>query len=579
MIGWADMVIVATNIIKDHMVQDFHVSEKKIKLIPRGVDLQKFSFSPKNLKIDGRRPEGQRPDGQQSAGHKPPSPVIGLVGRLTPIKGHRDFLTALSILKKRGISFKAEIIGETKNPKYKSDLLHYRDYLQMTNDVTFLGHLSNIPEHLKTLDLLVLPSTYPESFGRVIIEAQAVGVPVIATHVGGIREIIEHGKNGLLCPPHDPLALANNMEFILNHPKDTERMVFFARENVEEKYSKAEMVRQTEKVYQDLVFPKKILVIKLSSLGDIVLISPSLRALRQKFQDARITLLTSIHAKDIVEHCPYIDETIFVSNFFSTLRRLHKAKFDISIDFQNGHLTHWLCFLSRIQNRYGYERKGGWYLLNHPAKSKKLPPIAHQFNMLESILSNPANDKLEFWIMDDDRNAVDRLFQTLGIQKEKPSIGIHIGASWETKRWHLNHISKFCDKLASLDQQTILTGDIKDTSFEKEIISQAQKKIFSAVGKTTLRELGALIEKCSAFVSTDSLALHIAAAVGTPTIGLFGPTDAARHSPPSHHLLTLQQKVACGPCYRRTCDHHHQCMVNLDPSQVIQGLKTLSLLP
>ena len=120
----------------------------------------------------------------------------------------------------------------------------------------------------------------------------------------------------------------------------------------------------------------------------------------------------------------------------------------------------------------------------------------------------------------------------------------------------------------------VFTGLEKDLEFEREIRHYIKVPFVSLVGKTTLRQLGALIEKCKSFISPDSAPLHIAAALGKSTLGLFGPTDAQKHRPPNDKLLILQEKVDCGPCYKSTCSHH-SCMVRLTPSRVISAYEKL----
>ena len=561
--GWADKVIVATHIIQTHMTQDFGVPQEKITLIPRGVDLDTFTFMPPSPPLI-----------------PPKTPIVGMIGRLTSLKGHKYFLEALSLLKKQNNSFRAQIIGEAKDPFFLKELLALTQKLGLSEEVQFLGHQEDIPACLKQINLLVLPTLYPEAFGRVIIEAQAVGVPVVATRVGGIQEVIDDGKTGILCAPQSPSDLARAMTKVLDNSTLAQTLVQKARKKVELHYSKEQMVQKTEGLYLDMTC-LRILVIKLTSLGDVILISASLRALKQKFPTCKITLLTDPSCLEAVESCPYIDNILYSSKknlrtlFLKMIQQIKNKKFDISIDFQNTFWTHLLSFLSKIPQRYGYGRKGGWLLLNHVAPNTPLPPVDHQFELLKLLNMTPSNSKLEFWIRDEDRTSLLQKSQSEKLDIQKPFSIIHLGASWRTKQWKASHIAQFCTHLFNHEHLTIVfTGLEKDLEFEKEIRSQTKIPIFSLVGKTTLRELGALIEKCESFISPDSAPLHIAAALGKSTLGLFGPTDAQKHRPPNDKLLILQEKVDCGPCYKSTCSHH-SCMVRLTPSRVISAYEKL----
>jgi len=263
--------------------------------------------------------------------------------------------------------------------------------------------------------------------------------------------------------------------------------------------------------------------------------------------------------------------------FFSTkiIPLLRKKKFDLSIDFQNNTGSHLTSFLSSIPHRYGYGRKWGKYLLTHIAQNHSLPPVEHQFEILKLLGIPLTNSKLEFWINEQDRESSLKWCDYIHFNSQKPFCIIHIGASWETKRWKASHIADFCYLLQTTKNlQILLTGTQKDIAFEKEILSYAKYHLYSLVGQTSLRELGALIQRCHLFICADSAPLHMAAAFEKPTLALFGPTDPNRHRPPSSKLLILQEKVDCGPCYKPTCNHH-SCMVNLKPNRAIEAYKNL----
>ncbi|MBI3017805.1 MAG: lipopolysaccharide heptosyltransferase II, partial [Deltaproteobacteria bacterium] len=488
-----------------------------------------------------------------------------------------------ALLKKQNKVFKAQIIGEAKDPSILKELVDLAQKLGLSEEVTFLGHQDNIPAFLKQMNLLVLPTTYPEAFGRVIIEAQAIGVPVVATRVGGIQEVIDDGQTGILCAPKNPSDLAAAMMKVLNTPTLAQTLVQKARKKVETYYSKEQMVKKTEHLYLEMTQPH-ILVTKLTSLGDVILISASLRALKQKFPNSNITLLTDLACREVIEPCPYIDTILYTSkknlrqSFWKLIQQLKHQNFDVSIDFQNTFWTHLLVFLAKIPHRYGYGRKYGWLFLNHIAQNYPLSPVEHQFEILKLLEMTPNNSKLEFWVTEEDRKSLLQKSQLEKLDIHQPFSIIHLGASWSTKQWKASHIAQFCTHLYKKANKEnlniVLTGLEKDLEFEKEIRKQTPIPLFSLVGKTTLRELGALIEKCQSFVSPDSAPLHIAAALGKPTLALFGPTESQKHRPPNDKLLILQEKIDCGPCYKPTCSHH-SCMVRLTPSRAIEAYEKL----
>ncbi len=261
--GWGERVIAVSEAIQEHLIHNFGVSNERIRLIPRGVDLKKFPFHLKSINCKASR--------------------IGILGRITPLKGHEFFLMAMKEVIKIFPDAKGFVIGDAPASKqnYYQDLLKLRENLGLSSYVDFLPGTQNVYEAIKNLDLLVLATTTPEAFGRVLVEAQAVGTPVVATRVGGVLDIIEHGKNGWLVPPQDAQVLAEQIIQILKNPENVSACIREARHSVEEKFNLGLMVNRTLKVYEELLKHPRILVIKSSALGDVILASPTFRALKK----------------------------------------------------------------------------------------------------------------------------------------------------------------------------------------------------------------------------------------------------------------------------------------------------------
>ncbi|MCQ9208526.1 MAG: glycosyltransferase family 4 protein, partial [Omnitrophica bacterium] len=163
--GWGKLIIVASRVIAQHMIEDFGVPRERIRLIPRGVDLEEFKFN--------QKPEVRR--------EKTNIFTIGVIGRLTPIKGHKYFLQALARVNRVLPNVRALIVGDISpgKEKYKEELQMLTRRLSLDRYVEFIGRTNNIPQILSRLDALVLPTVTQEAFGRVLIEAGASGVPVI----------------------------------------------------------------------------------------------------------------------------------------------------------------------------------------------------------------------------------------------------------------------------------------------------------------------------------------------------------------------------------------------------------------
>ncbi|MDD5432867.1 MAG: lipopolysaccharide heptosyltransferase II [Candidatus Omnitrophica bacterium] len=570
--GWGKRVIVLSNVIARHMIDDFLVPHDRIKLIPRSVDLERFKY------IDPRTKRGKEFN-------------IGIIGRITPLKGHLHFIKAMAKVARVVPNIKIWIVGEASSSKesYKEEIQVLVKRLGLWHCTEFLGVQRDIPEILSHLDLVVLATTTHEAFGRVIVEAQASGVPVVATEVGGVVDIIENNKNGLLVPPGDPVSMAEAVIKIIKDPELANCLALKAYEKVQEKYNVELMVRNTLDVYKDALSNFKILIIKFSSLGDIILSTAALKAIRNKFGvNYKISFLVGEESKDVLLRCPYIDELI-VANFknkekgFSGLWKLggvlRKKDFDMVIDLQNNRKSHILSFLSLALNRYGYDNKKLGFLLNQRIKDNLPPqePVAHQFRILNLLGVELEDAHLELWPSEEDSNYVNELLNGQWLTANQKIIGINLSASprWVTKSWPVNQIAKLLLLLGERDLRVIFTGTQKDIPLAVELAGRAKNiKFINTCGKTSVNQLACLIKRCNLFISADSSPLHIAAAVDTPFVALFGPTDYRRHLPPAKRFVVINKALSCSPCYKAKCKSK-KCMELITPEEVLEAVDKL----
>ncbi len=583
--GCAKLVIVPSEVIGRHMIDDFQVPSENIRCIPRSVDLEKFNVSSGDLQSTGLRQENVLGKSKH---------IVAIVGRITRLKGHSFFIQAMSTVVRRMPYTKIWIVGDAPPGKesYKHELEVLVKRLGLKDHVEFLGNRRDIPQILSQVDVLVFSSVVPEAFGRVILEAQAAGVPVVATRVGGVIDIIDDGKTGLLVPSKDPEAIAKEVLRLLNDKELVNRLVQEAKKKLREKFTLEHMASQTLKVYEELLKAMHILVIKMTSLGDVVLATASLRAIRHKFPQAKIYCLTGRESTKILHNCPYLDGLIIydpvfkdrgVFNFFKLARELRKYQFDKVIDFQNNRKSHLLSFLSMAKESYGYDtgkRRLG-FLLTHKIKNLKavMSPVAHQFQILK-MLGIPENEdqSLELWPSRKDEEYVAQLFEEEWLNGSRQIVGIHIGASakWKTKNWPIEYIAKLCDLLAAKNIRTFITGAEKDKPLIRHLSSLTKSKPSIFVGKTDMAQLAILIKQCQVFITPDSAPLHVAAAVGTPTIAFFGPTDSRRHTPPGQNITIFEKKLSCAPCYSSHCRIlTHACMREIKPEEVLITVEKL----
>ncbi|MFH1858159.1 MAG: lipopolysaccharide heptosyltransferase II [Candidatus Omnitrophota bacterium] len=566
--GWGKRVIVSSQAIGKHMVEDFEVSPERLRLIPRGVDLDVFTYrTPRRLSHEEL--------------------TIGMIGRISPIKGHVDFIQAISRVVRVFSKVKVLIVGDAppERIKYRQELELLVKRLGLHQTVEFVGISQDIPNLLKEMDLLVFPSRTKEAFGRVVIEAGACGVPVIASRVGGVAEIIEDGKEGLLVPPADPLALAEAILRMLKDPSLARTCAKNLRERVEGHYSLQQMIDQTLSVYEEALQRERILVIKLSAIGDVVLAIPSLRALRNKFPKAHLTLLVGRESFELVQRCPYLDDLIVYDPVrkerlrFNRLRlasELRRHGFDRVVDLQNNKTSHLLSYLSLASKRYGFARGTYRFLMNITIKDPgPMPPVTHQGKLLSLLGIQEMDPRLELWTLPEDEAFIERFLRQEWRRENEILVGVNLGGSprWETKRWPVEYIAELCDRLAHDNVRVVVTGSHYEKPLAQELLSLVRTKPIVAVGRTSLPQLVCLLRRVRVFVTVDSAPMHIAAGAGVPVIALFGPTQPLRHFPPTEKGVVLNKKVKCHPCYRRSCPVGLLCMTQLKPVEVYEEVK------
>lgn len=181
------------------------------------------------------------------------TPRIGIVGNLQTVKGHEDFLEMAALLVKKGREARYDIIGgETQEQGRLKTLQTHAEKLGITNYVYFHGYVERVAELVKQLDIIVCSSHF-ESFGRCLIEGMACGKPVVATRVGGILEVVEDQKTGILVPPHNPQALAEAVAKLLDNEKMRNMVGEQGRVRVEQLFSMEAHIAAILKIYHEVL--------------------------------------------------------------------------------------------------------------------------------------------------------------------------------------------------------------------------------------------------------------------------------------------------------------------------------------
>ena len=233
---FTDLSLTVSQGVKDYLIEPCGLDPAKVRVVPNGVDL---------ARLGQHRP---RAEVRRELGLSETTPVVGLVARLDHWgKGHKEFLSALATLKDR-YPIEALIIGGGRR---EGEVEQLAADLGLAGRVHFLGQRPDVPDLLAALDIFVLPS-HSEGVSLALLEAMGMGLPVIATAVGGLPEVVRHEKNGLLIPARDPEALAQALARLLAEPDLAGKLGENARKDVAENFSLERLGREINEIYAEL---------------------------------------------------------------------------------------------------------------------------------------------------------------------------------------------------------------------------------------------------------------------------------------------------------------------------------------
>jgi glycosyltransferase involved in cell wall biosynthesis/ADP-heptose:LPS heptosyltransferase len=560
--GWGKMVICPSKAVARYMREKFDVPEEKIVIIDRWVDLDKFKFTDYQFRKN--------------------SNTIVTIGRISSSKGYEYLIEAFRKVVRSNPYLKLKIVGAAD--KFKTDYFNHLKTLvtrfALQYNVQFVGYRQDIESVLKDARLLVAPSVIEESFGRVIIEAFACGVPVVATKVGGFKEIIEDGKDGILVDPKDPQQITDTILKLLNDPTLAQNLALNARKKVDTSYTIEKCLKQTAEVYEKVSTTNRILIIKMSSLGDLILSIPTLKILHERFPTASISLLTLKKYAPLLYKCPYVNDVIAVDeNYkkFKTILRtstnLRRRSFDYILDLQNSRVSHILGFLSLPRESFGFKLRFGFLLTKKIPYNRNDDPLTSQERLLEFLGIKFDRKQLAFWPLVADSKVVPL--------PEGNSIGINISASarWTSKNWSTNHISTLVELINRNlpSYKVILFGDEAARDRATRIESMMYPKPYNLCAKIPLQDLPYAIAKLKAFVTPDTATLHLAQSLQVPTLALFGPTDPGRHTVAGENLYVFHKELLCSACYEPECKSKEKnlCMEKITPQEVFLKIKEI----
>jgi lipopolysaccharide heptosyltransferase II len=317
---------------------------------------------------------------------------------------------------------------------------------------------------------------------------------------------------------------------------------------------------------------RKILVIKLCCLGDVVFLTPALRALRRKFPAASITYLGSSWVKDIVEQTGFVDACLVfdapywkgkplgkISAAVRLLRLLRNGRFDAAMIGHRNRFFSLLCWVCGIPLRVGFANPTNRFLTHPVIFDARMHETDRYLRLAATLGVLPDTRETEIHPDPKERQTIDLLFSHLRLDGNGLVVGIlagggeNPGTKMPIKRWNPDYYAKLCQRILDSSPATILfLGGESDKKVNARIIAELgnfKLRVRDVAGEISLRTLPALLQRCHLVIGGDSGPTHLAAAVGTPTIFLFGPSDPRLVAPEKANCTYLWKRVHCAPCY------------------------------
>ena len=331
--------------------------------------------------------------------------------------------------------------------------------------------------------------------------------------------------------------------------------------------------------------PKPLLVIRHDRLGDVILSTPVLQALRQHVPHAFIAMMVRPACRDVVEGQPTLDEVIVsekegrhrrILDTIRFARRLRRYEFDTALVLHPSRRSHWIPWLAGIPVRIGYDRKSAW-LLTHRLPHRKQEGAKHEalytLELLRCFGITPSLPALSVPVRPEAVARVDTLLAEAPLQATARLVAIHPSASCVSKRWMPERFAQVADRLIAEHhvRVCVIAGEA-DVPHAEAMVRAMRQPVLDLAGRLSVGELAALLRRCRLLISNDSGPVHVAAAVGTPVVDIFGRNQAGlsplRWGPLGEGHVILHKEVGCVTCLAHNCDIDFLCLTSLSVDEV-----------
>lgn len=332
-----------------------------------------------------------------------------------------------------------------------------------------------------------------------------------------------------------------------------------------------------------VVVPTEILVVRFSSIAEILLTTPLLRALRSRHPEARIVVLTEERYAPLLRENPNVDQVAGVgpdASLWAWARSLRRHEFTYLLDLEGNFRSRCLRLLVPGRWRSARRPRFAQQVLIHSKRNllREARPMAERyFTAAEDLDVEPDGEPVEFFLGEAAEAEASKWLIQAGLSGARPLVAFVPGASRATRRWPADSWVELIQRVTGTGADAVLVGGRHDATLAADIALRAGSRAASSAGLLSLQGTGAILKRAEAVIVGDSGVLHMASGVGTPVVALFGPTvrEFGRF-PYRAHATVVERDLRCRPCSLkggRTCPlGHHDCMHSIQPPDVFNVL-------
>ena len=326
-------------------------------------------------------------------------------------------------------------------------------------------------------------------------------------------------------------------------------------------------------------------------LGDAVMTTPALGAVRAAFPERRLVLAAKPLVAELFRHHPDVDDILVydkdgrhggAAGMLRMAREVRRERPRAAILFQNAVDAAILAFLAGIPERMGYATDARRLLLTKAVPVTEEILSLHHVEYYLRLVSDlgvplPAEPAMRLRVTEEERSVFRARLSAEGIDATGPVLGSNPGATYgSAKRGYPDRFAVVADVLsAEWGASVVIMGSPTEKPLADAIAAAMKRPPVNLAGRTTVRELMALLSECAFLVTNDSGPMHIAAALGVPLVAIFGPTDWRKTSPWTPRARTVRVDVNCSPCRDRECDRGHECMLGVTAEMVVSAARDL----